>query len=288
MLGYTNFVKHIVSNLEKTLLGTLEHVEKKQKNEFLQTVNVLHLPLNKDAKRERKKGNEDKQKQGRYIKGSHRVLYHFDFFLKLVAAQAELLAQLLAHCNKVSSKDQVFEEILETAFEYFRTNCVIQVLEKERGANRLLLALDILEKFNDMFEAFSLVFSTQLLVAFRIQLTTIAREGLAGYAAYIGAFDRPVLRNGTVYTLVVETLNFLKRLRDYSVVLMHVERTALLPPSFEFENVPGNLRPITHLILGALDDNLQAKAKVLFFVSFFSSSLLLLAFVPSLLFSKSS
>jgi len=97
--------------------------------------------------------------------------------------------------------------------------------------NKLLILLDVLEQLSTLLPRYRLLLKSHThfdrILDFQSAVTTLARKSLSEYRQYMveysekthgGGVGRKV-KDGTIYTLTVETLNFIKRLFEYRRVI---------------------------------------------------------------------
>jgi hypothetical protein len=246
-LGELKFLKIIAEGLRRALSDSVKNLEKQHKS---------------NEKKEKKKTGEEKteKKVGRYKAGSHRVIFHIEFMLKLLQSQAELISLLTTYCKDIQLG--AFDEVLYAVLLEFVSQCML-ALDAKQGPDRLLLALDVLDKLQNIRSDFRFILRNsnhllEPLLDFRRQLTTMGQTAIVSYCEYISRFEMPrgASRNGTVYSLNVETLSFLKKLREYEPVLNSIERNSLLPPNFVVGADPSNLGPMLRGFMAVLDENM--------------------------------
>ena len=99
-------------------------------------------------------------------------------------------------------------------------------------SNKILILLDVLEQLNTLLPRYRILLKKhahfEKMVEFQTSITTLARKSLQEYREYMIEYTErtagsnkggPALKDGTIYTLTVETLNFIKRLYEYRRVI---------------------------------------------------------------------
>jgi len=218
------------------------------------------------------KGDETIDSDFNYVKGSHKAIFQIQFFLKLLEAEHTLFSQVLADTS-INEKefDEAFIKLVQAAFNFFikRNESVV----KEKGVNKVLILLDILDNLNSLLPRYRLILKNLDGVYSRMEelgqlVAGACEKAIQEYRDYVLAYTQVTNKSsakqpkdGTIYTLTIETLNFLKRLYEYKNTVEGM-KLSTLPESQGMEKGKiSSLTNITLMILTALEQNLEAKAK---------------------------
>ena len=174
-------------------------------------------------------------KLSRYLKGSHKLIFYLQFFLKLLELEHDLLRRLLegsygnrdkefgdkekdkdkekdpaaASAQSHDDFDKCFLDIVDSPLTYFIKTC--ESILKEKSVNKLLITLDILENLNMLLPRYRVVLKQNeqfnYLLDFQQQVTTACRKSISDYKEYVMTDSdgmKHKQQDGTIYTLTIE------------------------------------------------------------------------------------
>jgi hypothetical protein len=158
-----------------------------------------------------------------------------------------------------------FIQMIESPLEAFMRRCQKFTKEKTYERNHVLVFLDALWKINAILPDYGDCLHSdehvEKMLDLRRQFTAALKVALAQYKDYLSTYvhkkqkSKGAYNDGSIYSLTVDTLNFLKSLSEYKEVLDSVD-LAMITDEVDFADAPSVTASITVSVLMSLEDNL--------------------------------
>jgi exocyst complex component 7 len=214
----------------------------------------------------------------RYQRGSHLSIFLLKFFIDLLEREHQCINDVLKYTSMSSvDRNVVFLDTVAQPVDYFVRKAAPDVLLKDRRVgDRLIIILDVIDNLVKVMPRYELLLRTAntekslagRVSQFRDSYVQACNKALNQYVDYVQQFSarsstvsaKQLAKDGTVYTLTIEILNFAKRLSGFKdiIELISESLTSLENAKADAATLLGVLLTI---IFNALESNLETRAR---------------------------